>query len=447
MDTFEELGLNKPLQNAVADLGFALPTPIQRAAFAPVLSGKNVVGIAQTGTGKTLAYLLPILQELKFSSELHPRVLILVPTRELVDQVVGQIEGLTRYMTVRTMGIYGGSNINVQKQNFAAQGANIIVATPGRLYDLVVAKTIKLNQVKKLVIDEVDVMLDLGFRYQLNSIFDLLPQRRQNIMFSATMTEHVDALIDDIFVSAERIAVAVSGTPLENIAQSCYAVRNFYTKAKLLAHLIDDNPDYRKILVFVSSKRIADRLFALLEEQFGSEVGVIHANKSQNFRIAAVDRFDRGLTRVLVTTDVMARGLDLDQVTHVIQMDTPAFPENYMHRIGRTGRATAQGHSILFFTEAEREAKEAIEQLMNYEIPELAFPEEVDEVTMLAPEERPADANPVRVKVDATRGPAFHEKSAKNQKVNAGGGKRKKILKLKYNKPISRGDKFAKKKG
>ena len=444
METFENFKLNKPLQNALDDLGLVEPTPIQSAAFSVVLSGKNVVGIAQTGTGKTLAYLLPLLQDYKFSKELAPRILILVPTRELVDQVVAQIKDLTRYMNLRILGIYGGSNINTQKHMVAEHGANILVATPQRLYDIVSHQAIKLSGIKKLVIDEVDVMLDLGFRHQLNRLFELMPARRQNIMFSATMTDKIDELIDEYFVNPERITIQVSGTPLDNISQHSYLVKNFYTKVNLLIHLLDDAPEMKKVLVFVSSKRVADRLYTLLEDHFGQEIGVIHADKSQNLRTTTVEHFDRGRIRVLVTTDVMARGLDLDKVSHVVQIDVPIFPENYMHRIGRTGRAASQGTAILFFTEEEQEAKAAIEALMNREIPQLEFPEDVVRATELSPEER-ADAPTIKTashvsKVEV-RGAAFHEKKEKNKKVNLGGGRKKHLmeLKLKYGKPKTKG--------
>jgi ATP-dependent RNA helicase RhlE len=447
METFKDLNLSKQLFNVLEELGFAQPTPIQSAAYPVILSGQNVVGIAQTGTGKTLAYLLPILQELKFSAQLEPRVLILVPTRELVTQVVTQIETLTKYMSVRVIGVFGGSNIRVQKQVFGESGANIVVATPGRLYDLVVAKSIKLNAVKKLVIDEVDVMLDLGFRHQLTNLFELLPERRQNIMFSATMTDEIDALISDFFVTPARIDIAVSGTPLENITQLCYPVRNYHTKVNLLTHLLWDRATFAKALIFVSSKKIADRLHATLADAFGTEIGLIHANKSQNYRTQAIIDFERGMTRALVTTDVMARGLDLDKITHVINFDTPIFPENYMHRIGRTGRAAELGNSILFFTEKEAPYKEAIEALMNMGIPMSDFPTEVEISYALAPEETPKDPNAIiPLSLTPQKGAAFHEKSAKNSKTNTTRGERKKRRESKHKKPISRGDKFANRK-
>lgn len=203
MITFNDLNLSKQLQYAIDDMGFEHPTPIQAEAFNVVRSGKDVVGIAQTGTGKTFAYMMPVLRDLKFSKQINPRVLVLVPTRELVLQVVEEIEKLAEYINVRVLGVYGGTNINTQKMA-VAQGTDIIVATPGRLYDLAISRAIQLKSVQKLIIDEVDVMLDLGFRFQLLNIFDVLPSKRQNIMFSATMTDDVDALITDFFRSPEK---------------------------------------------------------------------------------------------------------------------------------------------------------------------------------------------------------------------------------------------------
>ena len=446
MTSFENMNLGSQLQNAVDDLRIDKPTPIQTEAYPVILSGRDIVGIAQTGTGKTFAYLIPILRDLKFSKQVTPRVLILVPTRELVLQVVEQIESLTTYLSTRALGVYGGTNINTQKQA-VAQGTDILVATPGRLYDLSLTGVLQLKAVKKLVIDEVDVMLDLGFRYQLTNIFELLPERRQNIMFSATMTEEVDALIDDFFTRPAKISIAVSGTPLDNIAQQVYQVPNFYTKVNLLSFLLKEKEEFTKTLVFMSSKKNADRLFEALEEDFGSEVCVIHSNKSQNYRIRSIREFDAGKSRILVTTDVMARGLDLDKISHVINFDTPAYPENYMHRIGRTGRAEQQGKSILFYTEKENEKKVAIETLMNYKIPTVDFPGEVEVSEQLTPDERPKEAAIKYVRnpdIDSGGG-AFHKKKVKNLKTNQGGSYLRKAKK--YKRPKTRGDKNVNKRG
>lgn len=401
-----------------------------------------MVGIAQTGTGKTFAYMMPILRDLKFSTQQHPRVLVLVPTRELVLQVVDEIEKLAKYITLRVEGVYGGTNINTQKRAIA-QGTDIVVATPGRLYDLALSKALNLKSIQKLVIDEVDVMLDLGFRFQLLNIFEILPQRRQNIMFSATMTQDVDALITDYFKAPHKVSIAVSGTPLDNIAQQCYDVPNFFTKVNLLNHLLKDKETFKKVLIFVAFKRTADLLFSSLDESFADEICVIHSNKTQNYRVRSIRQFDEGMNRILVATDVMARGLDFDEVSHVINFDTPKFPENYMHRIGRTGRAEQEGKTILFSTEKEQESKAEIEALMDYEIPKIAMPDEVEISKQLTEDERPREDREVsknRTRQEYIPGPAFHEKSEKNQKTNQGGSYRREIAK-KYKKPKTRGDK------
>jgi len=286
---FRDLNLNTPLYNAIDDLGFTTPTPIQAEAFNVVASGKDMVGIAQTGTGKTFAYMLPILKNLKFSKQENPRILILVPTRELVVQVVDEIEKLAKYINTRVLGVYGGTNINTQKQA-VAQGQDIIVATPGRLYDLAVSRVLQLKSLQKLVIDEVDVMLDLGFRHQLINIFDILPERRQNIMFSATMTEDVDHLISDFFKSPKRVSIAISGTPLDNIIQTKYSVPNYYTKLNLLIDLLQDADTFNRVLIFVSNKRMADRLFEALDQHFKEELCVIHSNKTQNYRLRSIEQ-------------------------------------------------------------------------------------------------------------------------------------------------------------
>ena len=440
--TFSDLNLNTPLNNALDDLGFTTPTPIQAEAFNVVSSGKDMVGIAQTGTGKTFAYMLPVLKNLKFSMQENPRVLILVPTRELVVQVVDEIEKLSKYINNRVLGVYGGTNINTQKTAIA-EGLDILVATPGRFYDLALSRVLQLKSIQKLIIDEVDVMLDLGFRHQLINIFDILPERRQNIMFSATMTQDVDILINDFFKSPERVSIAVSGTPLDNISQTRFNVPNFYTKVNLLTHILSDTETFNKVLIFVAFKKMADRLFEQLDEIFHEELCVIHSNKTQNYRLRSIEQFRAGDNRILIATDVMARGLDIDNISHVINFDTPTYPENYMHRIGRTGRAERKGQSLVFSTEKEKESIENIEGLMHMEIPVLEIPETVEISTELIEEERPQikeHNNPFKRKDEDAPGPAFHEKSEKNSKENLGGSYKFKIA-AKYKKPKTKGDK------
>lgn len=438
---FRDLNLNNQLYNALDDLGFTNPTPIQEQAFGMVASGKDVVGIAQTGTGKTFAYMLPILRDLKFSKQENPRVLVLVPTRELVVQVVDEIEKLAKYINLRVLGVYGGVNINRQKEDVAL-GLDIIVATPGRVFDLAMSHVLQLKSIQKVVIDEVDVMLDLGFRHQLLNMFDIMPERRQNIMFSATMTEDVDALIDEFFVTPQKVTVAVSGTPLENISQHRYNVPNFYTKVNLLTSLLKDKETFNRVLIFVSHKKMADMLFEKLDENFKEELCVIHSNKTQNYRLRSIEQFREGSNRILVATDVMARGLDIENVSHVINFDTPHYPENYMHRIGRTGRAERTGEALLFSTDAEQEYIDTIEELMQMKIPVLELPENVFISKELIEEERPQIKernNPVKRKKKEI-GDSFHEKKEKNKKENKGGSYKEKIA-AKYKKPQTRGDK------
>ena len=439
---FQDLNLNTPLRNALEDLGFSTATPIQEQAFSPIMSGRDVVGIAQTGTGKTLTYLLPLLRMLKYSEQINPRILILVPTRELVVQVVEELEKLSKYINLRIAGVYGGTNINTHRQ-LVAQGQDVIVATPGRLYDLAINRDLQLKSVQKLVIDEVDVMLDLGFRFQLTNIMDLLPESRQSIMFSATMTEEVEQLIDTNFRNPEKISVAKSGTPLENISQTGYEVPNFHTKVNLLKVLLKDREEYNKVLIFVGNKRFADRLFEKLDPAFPEECTVIHSNKTQNYRLRSIRQFEDGFCRILIATDVMARGLDIAEISHVINFDTPHYPENYMHRIGRTGRAEKLGKSLVLTTPAEKEFLDQIEALMELEVPKKALPEVVEISTQLIPEEQPKVLeinNPSKFSDEDAPGPAFHEKKAKNQKENLGGSYRREIAK-KYKKPKTRGDK------
>jgi ATP-dependent RNA helicase RhlE len=446
MATFEDFKVSKQLANALEDRELLIPTPIQEKSFPVILSGKDMVGIAQTGTGKTIAYLLPILQQLKFSKQVNPRVLIMVPTRELVVQILESIAELTKYMNIRSTGVTGETNIVTQRQELA-QGTDIIVATPGRIYDLVLGRSISFKDIGKLVIDEVDVMLDLGFLPQLTNIFDLLPHKRQNIMFSATMTDEVDELIDLFFTVPERVAVALSGTPLHNIDQKSYSVQNFNTKVNLLVHLLQQKQDYTKVLVFVLTKKLADQLFDRLTQVFGSNIGIIHSNKSQNNRQRTIEEFEGGQRRILIATDVIARGLDIEGISQVINFDVPTYPENYMHRIGRTGRAEQPGQTILFFSEKEINEKNAIETLMDYQIPLLEFPEDVEINEFLTDKEKePVVDKFSLLQAKAKRpGLAIHEKKAKNQKVNLGGSYKKKLAE-KYKKPISRGDKHANKK-
>ena len=439
---FQDLNLNPSILKALDDLGFHTPTTIQERVFPIVMSGRDVCGIAQTGTGKTFAYLLPCIRQWVFDKNKDPQVLILVPTRELVVQVVEAAKKLTPYMNLVTVGVFGGVNINTQQLE-VEKGVDILVATPGRLFDLIMNGAFKTKTIKRIVIDEMDEMLNLGFRKQITNILELIPTKRQNLLFSATITEDVEKLIEDYFNAPIRVEAAPTGTPLENIVQSGYEVPNFNTKVNLLNLLLSSDASMTKVLIFVATKSLADQLYEQLIEQFPEIVGVIHSNKEQNYRFNTVKQFKAGVFKYIISTDVMARGIDVAEVTHVINFDTPEVPENYIHRIGRTGRADKKGISITFITEKERKNKEAIESLMKQSIPMLSLPEDLIISDVLTEDEKPK----VHMKIiqikrpkQEDKGAAFHEKSAKNQKVNVRKSHRDEMMK-KYGKPKKRGGK------
>ena len=421
MTTFEQFNLPKSVQKAIDDLGFTTPTPIQEKTFSVIMSGRDMMGIAQTGTGKTFAYLLPLLKLYKFSPTHTPKIVILVPTRELVVQVVEEVEKLTKYMSVRTIGIFGGVNINTQKTT-VYQGCDILVGTPGRVMDLTLDNVIRFEDMQKLVIDEFDEMLNLGFRTQLTAILAMMPKKRQNILFSATMTDEVDKVLDDYFDYPEEVTLSPSGTPLENITQITYNIPNFNTKINLLKHLLQTNENMSRVLVFVNNKKISDMVHESIEEDFEGQFGVIHSNKSQNYRLSTMAEFQAGNLRGIITTDIMARGLDISNITHVINFEMPELPELYMHRIGRTGRADATGTAISFVSPREEELKFAIEVLMEMELDYETFPEGVAISDKLIGPEKDRQQFKVLIKTKKIEGDgAFHEKSKKNQKVNLGG--------------------------
>jgi ATP-dependent RNA helicase RhlE len=415
-------------------MGFEQPTDIQEKAFPVIMSGKDVVGIAQTGTGKTLAYLLPVIRQLKFSEQKHPRVLILVPTRELVMQVVEEAQKLAAYTNLRIDGVYGGANINTQSERIY-QGVDILVATPGRLFDLAMRGTLRLKMVQKLVIDEVDEMLNLGFRPQLESILELLPVKRQNLMFSATLADDVESIIKDFFDDPHWIDIHFRGTPISSIRQKCFRVPNFATRFNLLSLLLEDDEHFDRVLVFTPSRKIADKVFNKLTPKYEGQMGVMHSNKSQNQRFNTLDDLKNGTIRILISTDLVARGVDIFEVSHVINFGLPETPGAYIHRIGRTGRVDKEGIAISIITPAEEPLKSQIEEFMQKTIPREPLPDDLvvshtddwnEELAPLAGDK--AYFKPVTI---GQGGGAFHEKKAKNKKVNLGGPGRKKRMAIK----------------
>jgi ATP-dependent RNA helicase RhlE len=415
---FEELNINKSILRALEDLELENPTPIQEQVFSVAMSGRDICGTAQTGTGKTLAYLLPLLRMWTFSKEKLPQILILVPTRELVVQVVEVAQSLTTYMSFDTVGVYGGINMKTHVAELL-NGCDLLVATPGRFTDLAAAGAIKVKNIKKLVIDEFDMMLDLGFRPQLELIFDKIPEKRQNLLFSATMTKDAEEILDVFFKSPVQIETPTAGSPLDNIHQKAYLVPNFQTKINFLEVLLANDKEMTKNLIFVTNKSQADILLNELTERGIEDVDIIHSNKSQNFRFNAIKRFESGEIKTLICTDIVSRGLDLTEVSHVINFELPEDPEIYIHRIGRTGRAQQNGTSISMISPREVDLRLAIEELMGEKITiseTPSFIEVSDRLMIFEIDEPVMKVLMPKKKVDI--GPAFHEKKEKNKKVN-----------------------------
>ncbi len=412
MASFEDFKLNKQLLNAIAEAGYETPTEIQQKAITPLLAGQDVMGIAQTGTGKTAAFVLPLLMKLKYAQGQDPRALILSPTRELAMQIEENIRMFSRYLDLRTVLLYGGLGPKVQKEQLA-KGCDIIVATPGRFLDLYLEGEINTKSLKFLVMDEADKMMDMGFIGKIHRILEVVPRKRQNLLFSATMSELVRKIAGDFLAFPTVIEVTEQATPAQTVTQTLYEVPNLRTKLNLLQYLLLDHESFHRIIVFCKTKAVADNVFHYLERKYGDEhVRVIHANKGQNTRINSINAFKEGNIRILVATDVAARGLDVSNVSHVFNFDVPIVIEDYVHRIGRTGRAFNSGDAITFCNPAEAYYIEKIEKLIRQEIPKKDIPVNVF-IETTGFEERQAIAREIdnqKKKDDPDFKGAFHEK-------------------------------------
>src|SRR6266850_5499470 len=369
--SFDSLGLSAELLRAVAEQGYTVPTPIQSQAIPVVLSGRDLLGAAQTGTGKTAGFALPILQRLaarqsaSYSPARHPiRALIITPTRELAAQVEESVRTYGQHVKLRSTLVYGGVGIQPQIDTLR-RGVDILVATPGRLLDHVQQKTVDLRQVEILVLDEADRMLDMGFIHDIRKILALLPAKRQNLLFSATFPEEIRKLAAAFMHEPVTVEVARRNTPAELVSQVQHPVDG-NRKRELLAHLVKTN-DWKQVLVFCRTKHGANRLAQQLSRD-GVNTDAIHGNKSQNQRERALAEFKEGKVRVLVATDIAARGLDIEALPHVVNYDMPHVAEDYVHRIGRTGRAGVEGEAVSFVSAEERPLMAAIERLINRKV-------------------------------------------------------------------------------
>lgn len=418
--TFDDFNFNKQIRTAIAEAGYTEPTPIQQKAMPPIMAGQDVMGIAQTGTGKTAAFVLPILMKLKYAQGMDPRALILSPTRELAMQIEGDIRQLAAHTDLRTVVLYGGLGPKAQKAALE-KGVDIIVATPGRFLDLYLEQYIATKQLQVLVMDEADKMMDMGFISKLHRILEVVPRKRQNLLFSATMSELVHKIAGDFLEFPTVVEVTAQATPAQTVSQSLYYVPNLKTKINLLQHLLQDGEAFHRLIVFCKTRAVADNVHKFLERRYGADdVRVIHANKGQNTRINSINAFKEGSIRILVATDVAARGLDVSNVSHVINFDVPIVIEDYVHRIGRTGRAANTGDAITFCNPAEEYYVRKIEKLIRQSIPVVEIPEGVF-VEATGFEERQEIARQIdgqKRKENPDFQGAFHEKKASNTKTN-----------------------------
>ncbi|TXN73142.1 DEAD/DEAH box helicase, partial [Methylobacterium sp. WL18] len=375
MTQFTDFGLAQPVLRALGEAGYVTPTPIQAQAIPPAMEGRDLCGIAQTGTGKTAAFALPILHRLSLSDRRAPRrgcrVLVLSPTRELANQIAESFSDYGRHLSYTTTVVFGGVTISRQERALAP-GVDILVATPGRLIDLIERRSLTLEGVEILVLDEADQMLDLGFIHALKRIVKLLPAQRQSLFFSATMPKNIAGLASQYLKDPVQVAVTPVATTAERVEQTVIFAHTG-AKQALLAHILRD-PAIDRVLVFTRTKHGADRVVRGLDKA-GIAGAAIHGNKSQPQRERALQAFRDGDCRVLVATDIAARGIDVDGVSHVVNFDLPNVPESYVHRIGRTARAGATGLAISFCNDEERAYLRDIERLTRQSVPVAGFPE------------------------------------------------------------------------
>ena len=410
---FSDFKLSTQFLNAIEELGYQQPTPIQSQVIPMVKAGKDVIGIAPTGTGKTLAYVLPTLIKLGYAQEDAPRVLILAPTKELILQISEVIAQVGKYTNLRQIALIGGVG-KTEQLNAVLEGVDIIIATPRRFMEIYHLGTFKIRKINTLILDEADKMLDMGFLPQINKILDIVPMKKQNLLFSASFSEKVELLSKEFILIAEKVEIQPQATTADLIEQFKYDVPNILTKINLLIHLLKDE-SLSKVIVFVRTKQDAGHIFKSLLGKVKGTVSVIHSNKEQNTRINTIKAFKRGEVRVLIATDVISRGIDIETVSHVVNFDVPTRHEDYVHRVGRTGRADKEGIAYTFVNEAEKWHFKKIEQLIQKYITTVSLPEEVA-VTFTPKDEKISmlrRIDNIKKKENPDYQGAFHEKKWK----------------------------------
>jgi ATP-dependent RNA helicase RhlE len=418
--TFEDFKLNRQLLNAVEEAGYTQPTEIQKLTIPQIIAGQDILGIAQTGTGKTAAYLLPTLMHIKYAQGMNVRALIMAPTRELVMQIDEELSKLGKYTDVRHVALYGGLGPKTQIENIQ-KGVDIIVATPGRFMDLYLKGEIVVKELKILILDEADKMMDMGFMPQIRRLLEVIPsKKRQNLLFSATFPPRVEELSNEFLEYPTKIEASPQEMAASTVTQKLYEVPNFKTKINLLELLLrGTDEEFNRVMIFTRTKAFADNIFKFLERKVVGdwEIKVIHSNKGQNTRINAMEAFKEGNIRILVSTDVACRGIDIPKVSHVINFDVPLIYEDYIHRIGRTGRAQQVGEAITFMTMAEEYHIGKIEKIIKTTIPRIPLPTDLN-IEGTPGDEKKAmllEIDNQKKREDPTFKGAFHEK--KNAKV------------------------------
>ena len=416
--SFGEFQFNRQILNAIAGAGYTEATPIQQKAIPPILNGQDVMGIAQTGTGKTAAYVLPIIMQLKYAQGDHARALIISPTRELAMQIEGNVKIFAANTDLRVVVLYGGLGPKTQIEQIS-KGVDIIVATPGRFMDIYLAGHIITKTLQVLVLDEADKMMDMGFMPQINRILEIVPVKRQNLLFSATMSDKIHELSNNFLEFPTVIEVTPQATPAQTVNQQLYYVPNVKTKINLLKKLLEDDGAIKKLMVFCKTRLAAEDVYKFLLRKFGEkDVKVLHANKGQNTRINAINSFKNDEVKILVATDVASRGIDVSDVSHVINFDVPVVIEDYVHRIGRTGRAYQHGEAITFCSPSEEYYIRKIEKLIRQIVPVTEIPVDVfvESTPYDEKQDQAKEIDMQKRRDDPEFKGAFHEKKTLNQR-------------------------------
>lgn len=413
---FEKLKLTRQFLNAIEELNYSVPTDIQSQAIPTILAGRDLIGIAQTGTGKTAAYLLPLMQVLKYAQGDEPRALILVPTKELAIQVHEAATQFSKFTDLRTLLLIGGMGPREQIKQLES-GCDLIVSTPGRFLELYAKGSLVVKKIKHLVLDECDRLMDMGFWPQLRRMQETMPQKKQLLLFSATFPQAVKNIADNFMLFPEIVEVTPQATPAVTVDHCLYEVPNFRTKLELLVHILH-HPDATRVMVFVKTRERASQVNAYLQRLELGRILLLNANKSQSARTAALDSFRAGDAKILVTTDISARGIDVDDVSHVINLSVPSHHEDYVHRIGRTGRAGKSGVAITMADVSELDQLNRIEELIRMKVRRESIPTDVF-IHPTSREERQEQLRELdrqRRRMDPTFKGAFHEKKFKKER-------------------------------